>query len=200
MYWRSFIREGDSLTPGGGRVQPKPQQYPSTYHGKLACYEGDPVYCNTCKIWGVTKCVQPYRPATDPEGRQANLDGDLCLCKCPTPPRLKASFDNVRMGFEEHELLGLTGVSGWMSYAGITPQSSKWIAFQANTNGLYSGIDCIATMDDGSIFRGCFDGSNKVMFLSVSGAQCVKVEIDIRDSEVTADESIASSLIRNITG
>ncbi len=200
MYWRSHIREDDGLTPGGGLVKPRPQQCPSTYDGKLACYEGDPVYCNTCKSWGVTKCVPPYRPDTDPEGRQANLDGDLCLCKCPIPPRLKASFDNVCMEFSEHALLGMAGVSEWMSYAGITPQSSKWIAFQANTNGLYFGLDCIATMDDGSILRGSFGDSNKVMFLSVSGAQCVKVEIDMCDTEHAGGKSIASSLIQKITG
>jgi hypothetical protein len=118
MYWRPFIREDDGLTPGGGVVKPRPQQYPSTYHGKLACYEGDPVYCNTCKSWGVTKCVPPYRPHTDPEGRQANLDGDLCLCKCPTPPRLKASFDNVRMGLEEHEVAAMPGAILWRAHAG----------------------------------------------------------------------------------
>ncbi len=118
MYKRSFIREGDTLTPGGGKVQPKPQQYPSTYDGKVACYEGDPVYCNTCKSWGVTKCVQPYHPQTDSNGRQANLDGDLCMCKCPTPPRLKALFDNNSMGFEGHEIAGMAGAILWQAYAG----------------------------------------------------------------------------------
>lgn len=200
MYWRPFIREGDSLTPGGGKVQPRPQQCPTIHFGKLACYEGDPVYCNTCKSWGVTKCVPPYRSHTDSEGRQANLDGDLCLCKCPTPPRLKASFDNVRMNFEERELLGMAGVKGWMSYAGITPQSSKWITFQANTTGLYSGIECIATMDDGSVLRESFDDTNKAMFLSVSGAQCVKVEISACDTKHAIGKSIASGLVKKIAG
>lgn len=200
MYWRPFIREDDSLTPGGGIVKPNPDRYPSTYQGKLACYEGDPVYCNTCQSWGVTKCVPPYRPHTDPEDRQVNLDGDLCLCKCPTPPRLKALFDNVRMGFEEDEIIKMAGVSGWMSYAGIVPQSSKWIAFQANTGVLYSGIGCIATMEDGSVLHGCFDDSNRAMFLSVTGTQCVKVEIDMCDAESTNGKSIASSLIQKITG
>ena len=119
MYWRPFIREDDSLAPGGGSVKPRPQRYPSTYHGKLACYEGDPVYCNACKSWGVTKCVPPYRPSTDPEGRQANLDGDLCLCKCPIPPRLKASFANVRMGFKKHEIVG--DALAWFIRAGHDP-------------------------------------------------------------------------------
>ncbi len=118
MYWRPYIREGDSLIPGGGFVKPKPQKYSSTYHGKLACYEGDPVFCNACQSWGVTKCVPPHRPDTDPDGRQANLDGDLCLCKCPTPPRLKASFENVRMGFEEHEIASMAGSILWLAHAG----------------------------------------------------------------------------------
>ncbi|MBQ1761876.1 MAG: PAAR domain-containing protein [Aquincola sp.] len=99
-------------------VKPKPQRYPVTHNGKLACYEGDPVYCNTCKSWGVTKCVPPYRPHVDPQGRQANLDGDLCLCKCPTPPRLKASFENVRMAFEGHEIANMAGAIPWLAHAG----------------------------------------------------------------------------------
>lgn len=200
MHKRSFIREGDSLSPGGGEVKPKPQQYASTYHGKLACYEGDPVYCNACESWGTTKCVPPFRPDTDPNGRQANLDGDLCLCKCPVPPRLKASFDNIYMSFQEHEILGMAGSSEWMSYAGMMPSSSRWIAFRVTANGLYSGVGCVATMDDGSVLRGCFDDSNKAVFLSVPGAQCVKFEVDRFDEENTATESIAHRLIQKIAG
>ena len=41
MYFRPFVREDDSLTPGSGVVKPKPQRYPVTHNGKLACYEGD---------------------------------------------------------------------------------------------------------------------------------------------------------------
>lgn len=118
MYWRSFIREDDSLIPGGGVVKPRPQQFPSRYNGKLACYEGDPVFCNACKSWGVTKCVPPYRRHAGPDGRQSNLDGDLCLCKCPTPPRLKASFENVRMCFQEQEVAANPEAISWQIYAG----------------------------------------------------------------------------------
>ena len=118
MYKRSFVREGDTLSPGGGKVQPVPQQFPSTYDGKLACHEGDPVYCNTCKSWGATKCVPPFRPCTDSRGRQANLDGDLCLCRCQVPPRLKARFHDISMNFEAYELAHMAGAIGWQAYAG----------------------------------------------------------------------------------
>lgn len=153
MYWRSFIREGDSLTPGGGKVQPGPQQYPSTCHGKLACYEGDPVYCNACKSWGATKCVPPYRPSTGPDGRQANLDGDLCLCKCPTPPRLKASFDNNRMGFEELQLAGISGVIPWRAYAGHEMEEHEILyeIVDAKTENPVEGITYKLTSGSGTL-------------------------------------------------
>ena len=120
MYRRPFIREGDSLTPGGGSVQPKPQPFPMTYDGKLACFEGDPVYCNTCNSWGVTQCVPPYRPHTGPDGRQVSLDGDLCLCKCSPPPRLKASGSDMTMSFDGAAIAGMAGAEGWLAHAGHT--------------------------------------------------------------------------------
>lgn len=144
MYWRPFIREDDSLTPGGGSVRPRPQRCPSTYHGKLACYERDPVYCNACESWGVTKCVPPYRRNTDPDGRQANLDGDLCLCKCLIPPRLKASFDNVRMGFEKHEIVG--DAMAWFIRAGHDPEiiglraNQRFVILESATGEALAGV------------------------------------------------------------
>lgn len=125
MYWRASIREGDSLFPSGGRVQPNAQQFAVTYDGQNGCLEGDPVFCNACESWGITKCVPPYRSNTAPDGRQANLDGDLCLCKCPIPPRLKALHKNHRVGFGQHEVLGISGTDGWLAYAGHVLNSSS---------------------------------------------------------------------------
>ena len=171
MYWRPFIREGDSLTPGGGKVQPRPQQYPSTYDGKLACYKGDPVYCNTCKSWGVTKCVPPYRPHTDPEGRQANLDGDLCLCKCPNPPRLKALFDNVRMGFEGHEIAAMAGSSSWMAYAGHSsaPQYDEQVQLVSSSEPL-AGLPIFIELHDGRTVSGYAGNDGHLPRIETDGA------------------------------
>jgi hypothetical protein len=66
----------------------------------------------------VTKCVPPYRPDINSEGRQVNLDGDLCICNCPTPPRLKALSDFARTGFEAHEVAQMPGSNAWLIYAG----------------------------------------------------------------------------------
>lgn len=117
-YCRGVIREGDTVVPGGGFVRPSPQAYPAMYFEKLASFEGDPVFCNTCQSWGVTKCIPPLRPNTDSRGRQANLDGDLCICKCPTPPRLKSSLASICVCFEEKELEAIAGAIPWRIYAG----------------------------------------------------------------------------------
>jgi len=186
MYWRPFIREDDGLTPGGGVVKPRPQQYPSTYHGKLACYEGDPVYCNTCKSWGVTKCVPPYRPHTDPEGRQANLDGDLCLCKCPTPPRLKASFDNVRMGFEGHEIVG--DAVSWFINAGHDPAAiglradQRFLITDVNTGEALAGVAYVLECD-GVRVEGVTDGDGMTQAIHANtDAQPITVYLKVDEA------------------
>lgn len=121
MYWRACIRDGDTTTVGG-KVHARPLPIPSTYGDSRqhACHEGDPVYCPACKSMGVTKCVMPYRPDQCSDGRQLNLDGDLCICKCPSPPRLKALFDSPRVGFETSEIVSMKGIAGWLLYAGFT--------------------------------------------------------------------------------
>ncbi|MDB5879665.1 MAG: hypothetical protein JWQ41_3079 [Variovorax sp.] len=125
---RAFIRDGDTTT-ADGVVQARPQQWPVTRDARHACFEGDPVACPACKGTGVTKCVAPFRPSTGPDGRQANLDGDLCLCKCPVPPRLVARFHNCTMGFAAHEIMKMPAALAWMAYAGHTEPLSRYDEF-----------------------------------------------------------------------
>ena len=54
-------------------------------------YENDPVWCPACKSMGKVVCDGPRISPTGPDGRQAALSDDLCVCQCPTPPRLVAS-------------------------------------------------------------------------------------------------------------
>src|SRR5690349_2820348 len=102
---RAFIRDGDTTTTGG-RVQPPVNTNTLGTPPRHRCYEGDPVHCAACNTTGVTRCVPPYRPYTGVDGRQANLDGDLCICRCAEPPRLKALFNENTMDFEAHEIAG----------------------------------------------------------------------------------------------
>jgi uncharacterized Zn-binding protein involved in type VI secretion len=143
---RSFIRDGDTTTTGG-KVQARTQPYPVT-HGnaaKHACFEGDPVFCPTCHSTGITRCVPPFRPHTGPDGRQSNLEGDLCLCKCPVPPRLVARLHDVTMDFTAHEIMNMPGASAWMAYAGHTQPLSRYDEFfQVHDAATGRPVQCFA--------------------------------------------------------
>lgn len=127
---RAFIRDGDTTT-ARGTVQARAQQWPVTQgnDAKHACFEGDPVSCPACRSVGSTKCVPPFRRSTGPDGRQANLDGDLCVCKCPVPPRLVARHHDSTMGFSADEVLNMPAASAWMAYAGHAWPSSRYDEF-----------------------------------------------------------------------
>ncbi len=62
-------------------------------NGREQAYEGDPVSCPVCKTTGKIKCDGPRLPTTGPDGRQAALSDDLCICQCTPSPRLVASQD-----------------------------------------------------------------------------------------------------------
>lgn len=125
---RSFIRDGDTTT-ANGTVRVPPNTMIAGTPPKYVCFEGSPVYCPACKTTGITRCVPPFRPHTGPDGRQVNLDGDLCICQCATPPRLKALFHNMTMQFEWHEVAAMTGASGWLAYAGHSQTITRFDQF-----------------------------------------------------------------------
>jgi hypothetical protein len=54
-------------------------------------YEGDSVWCPVCKSMGRIVCVGARLPMKGPDGREAALSDDLCLCLCEPSPRLIAS-------------------------------------------------------------------------------------------------------------
>lgn len=61
--------------------------------GREQAYETDPVLCPVCKTVGLIKCEGPRFSMTGPDGRQAALSDDLCVCLCTPHPRLVPSQD-----------------------------------------------------------------------------------------------------------
>jgi uncharacterized Zn-binding protein involved in type VI secretion len=49
--------------------------------------EGDAVSCHACGATGTIRCAGPRTPESF-NGRPVALEGDLCICRCATPPRL----------------------------------------------------------------------------------------------------------------
>jgi hypothetical protein len=154
MFWRPHIVDEDTTTTGG-RVESPPLQYPSTIYGFNQTYEGDKVWCPACKSYGITKCVPPFRPDTGSDGRQANLDGDLCICKCPNPPRLIGRVTNSRAGFTADEIAGMAGSSAWMAYAGhsTVAQYDEQVKFSSAAPTM-SGLPVFIELHDGRTISG----------------------------------------------
>ncbi|WP_455927250.1 S-type pyocin domain-containing protein [Pseudomonas capeferrum] len=67
--------------------------------GKLIAREGDRVECPACKSLGVIECIGPRLVQTW-EGRNTALDGDLCRCKCSSPPTLIANQNLMYQNIE----------------------------------------------------------------------------------------------------
>ncbi|MCA8494969.1 PAAR domain-containing protein [Burkholderia arboris] len=85
---RFDIVKGDTTT-AGGVVQGGDSG--DLLNGREQAYENDPVMCPACGSVGVIKCDGPRHSMTGPDGRQAALSDDLCICKCVPPPKLIAS-------------------------------------------------------------------------------------------------------------
>ncbi|WP_322039879.1 PAAR domain-containing protein [Burkholderia diffusa] len=85
---RYDIVKGD-LTTVGGIVQGGDAH--DLLGGREQAYETDPVWCPVCKTMGHIQCEGPRVSTTGPDGRQAALSDDLCVCVCTPPPRLVPS-------------------------------------------------------------------------------------------------------------
>lgn len=68
--------------------------------------EGDKAFCPVCKREGTIRCDGPRLGETYC-GKNAALDGDLCVCGCPVPPKLIAA-QTVRS-----QNLGGGGADAW---------------------------------------------------------------------------------------
>jgi hypothetical protein len=82
---RYDILQGDATTAGGivegGNAIDK-------VGNRQQAYENDPVWCRACKTMGKIVCIGPRLSMTGPDGRQAALSDDLCVCRCRPSPRL----------------------------------------------------------------------------------------------------------------
>lgn len=59
-------------------------------NGVKVALEGDSIACPACRAKGVIKIFGPRIPESW-NGKQVALQDDLCVCACPSPPRLVAN-------------------------------------------------------------------------------------------------------------
>ncbi|TGP40306.1 PAAR domain-containing protein [bacterium M00.F.Ca.ET.228.01.1.1] len=98
MVKRFYICKGDTTTAGGTVLESS-----SVMHcdGRPLAFEGDAVACPACNSTGRIVCEGARWPMSGPDGRQAALDDDICLCRCNPLPRLIASQRMMAMTMDE---------------------------------------------------------------------------------------------------
>ena len=81
---RYTITLGATTTAGGKVISASSN---GSINGSRIALENDLISCPACKSQGKIRCVEPRIPELW-NGKKVALEDDLCLCGCPTPPRL----------------------------------------------------------------------------------------------------------------
>lgn len=88
MVRRYDILVGDRTTNDGTVIRGDPLDKVGE---REQAYELDPVWCPGCQSMGRIVCVGPRFSSKGPDGREAALSDDLCVCKCEPSPLLVPS-------------------------------------------------------------------------------------------------------------
>lgn len=75
-----------------------------TLDGTPVTYVGARVYCPVCKSEGVIVQQGRRLPSFDIKGREAALNGDLCVCRCERHPQMLASHNRAYVELDEHSV------------------------------------------------------------------------------------------------
>ncbi|WP_347554847.1 PAAR domain-containing protein [Robbsia sp. KACC 23696] len=89
---KRYVVHGNDKTTANGTVLVGQIQH--TGYNKSTAVEGDAVDCPACKSIGMIVPVGAYNRMRFMNKRVA-LSDDVCMCKCPTPPRLIASQTTI---------------------------------------------------------------------------------------------------------
>ncbi|WP_229257365.1 PAAR domain-containing protein [Duganella callida] len=81
---RHTITLGASTACGGKVISASSH---GSINGVAIALEGDVIFCPSCNSEGKIQCVGPRIPETW-NGKNVALENDLCVCGCPSPPRL----------------------------------------------------------------------------------------------------------------
>lgn len=84
---RYYLKRDDRSNAGGVVMEGEPS---CMHYGTPFTYIGAKVFCPACKTTGRIAAKWP-RLSDSMMGREAALEGDICLCACHPPPRMIAS-------------------------------------------------------------------------------------------------------------
>ena len=115
---RRIVRNGDKTTAGGTVIAPGTT---NTVMGLQIANVHCQVQCPACNSTGSIQSVPPMPTYFDYNGVRAAFDGDLCMCACPTPPRLLSSLTNWWASSYEAPIASTPAAADWLVFAGHDP-------------------------------------------------------------------------------
>lgn len=178
-FHRYWVRNGDTTT-AGGEVMATGAHMP--VDGRAMAFEGDPVRCPACNSIGVIKCVPPLRRSTGHAGTQMAVEGDLCMCQCPVPPRLVASQRSYSMGFSAGDIATTAGAAAWLAHAGgslaeFGYKFDRYVVLRDKSGSPHKNMPYRITLETGQVFEGVTDEAGHTEKVFSTTAQTATIEV-----------------------
>lgn len=163
MAKRYYIHVGDRTTADGVVLEGLTT---NTWQGKPNSYEGDKIDCRSCNTKGVIQCDGTRVSHTGSHGREAALDGDLCICSCHPPPRLVASqFVYGTDGVASAAAVDFGNDENNLRAERMASVYDQHLVFEDQHGNRLEGIPYQITDSRGAVLRGfsCADGKTKIL-------------------------------------
>jgi hypothetical protein len=144
-----------------------------TIDGVQIALEGDAVSCPACKAQGKIQCIGPRIPETW-NGKNVALENDLCVCGCPSPPRL---VPNQSLRYQtDSEAESETSTTAVMPSSTSTLFNDKYVLVDEETNAPLNRTEYAIKRANGQIEFGTTDEKGHTHLLAAT-AQAESIEI-----------------------
>jgi uncharacterized Zn-binding protein involved in type VI secretion len=191
---RSYLKVGDKSSADGTVIEGIPL---TTHHGTELTFLGAQVTCPACHSVGRIVQKGPRWPGSM-MGKEPALEGDICVCKCDSPPVMIASQSDMYESFESHQLASM-GYGPAGNYLADEPASEHWIRFTLKDAGSCEGLRCRAHFADGAVEEGVFDSDSKVHFDRPNASACQRVDV-VLDSSQASEQSVMDNILTAMVG
>ncbi|MFM0111494.1 PAAR domain-containing protein [Paraburkholderia nemoris] len=141
----------------GGYIEPMSVGIPNSIKGHPVAFIGSAAFCDACSSVGViAKAGGPKRRKHC--ATEIALEGDILLCKCPTPPRMVAAMQDISRHDDMAKSMGAM-ISSRTANGGVSSvaMSAYDEQIEAKQGRLFEGYPYFIETEDGRVVSGRLD-------------------------------------------
>jgi uncharacterized Zn-binding protein involved in type VI secretion len=167
---------GDKTTSGGVVVEGFSN---ATHFGTGITYIGASVYCPAYESTGHIIPNGGHRLPMNWYGKQPALEGDLCLCKCGTPPSILASQHSAVVGEDDRAraLKANTSNLAALSAVSLNTFDERFRLVDGSTGAPLAGIAYRALSGGTLLASGVTDHDGQTKRISTQRGQAIHLQI-----------------------